>query len=553
YFNYGCHASLSELEDLVRVVAPRALFPCVLHKNIGLQTYADSNSKAVALLAHAIPNEALITHQTEEQRIDAQYGITRDFQEYHRVNGFNVLDASDKIRVVEFAVPATPRATGQKQPQQILSPRSNHLRKKLDRLRRQLRNSESLNEGAETSDSSIDEGPLSLDLNDLERKRKWWLETERGKSTTFEDTSDDWSFVESEHSLGISNRSTFDVGSISNKDTTSVVGSITKKVQGQGTEEDQYDESTLELVNSWELPLPPDCDIQSASKPSSSPEITSGYDTLSHPSLLSGDVISLEPCPVSPQKIGQQIIPIPTESVPGSKPMLTDLHSITTTSESDVLSLDPISDATTSHHSRTPLRISSHRSRTPPPKSSLCIRLGKSPTSVRHTKMTPIELSLVQRPAQNIFAQLAWSPPLKPLALKRSLTDDHSRRREQPPPRRTQSSTALMTTEVIVIESSDEEEGRTGTKENANKNRKDEMVPILHRKRRLASHPSSSSLPPLPSTSTAKTKTPTTFISGEATSVADQGHNAIAANPPPIVTMRGSQDTFWLEVPFAFE
>ncbi|KAF9300923.1 hypothetical protein BGZ74_007333 [Mortierella antarctica] len=250
YFNYGCHASLSELEGLVRVIAPKALFPCVLHKNTGLQTYADSNSRMVALLAHAMPNEALITHQTEEQRIDAQYGITRDFQEYHQVNGFNVLDASYKVRGVEFAVPATPRVTGQKQPQQILSPRSNHLRKKLDKLRRQLRSSESLEEDAETSNSSMDASPLSLDLNDLERKRKWWLEAERGKSTTFEDTGDDtWSFVESDHSLGIFNKSTFDVGSISKKGTTSVVGSITKKSQDcRGTEEDQwYDKSTLEL------------------------------------------------------------------------------------------------------------------------------------------------------------------------------------------------------------------------------------------------------------------------------------------------------------------
>lgn len=513
----------------------------------------------VALLAHAMPDEALITHQTEEQRIDAQYGITRDFQEYHQVNGFNVLDASDKVRGVEFAVPATPRATGQKQPQQILSPRSNHLRKKLDKLRRQLRSSGSLEEDAETSNSSMDEGPLSLDLNDLERKRKWWLEAERGKSTTFEDTGDDtWSFGESDHSLGIFNKSTFDVGSIFKKGTTSVVGSITKKSQDcRGTEEDQwYDKSTLELVNTLELPLPPDCDIQSPPKPSSSPDISSGCDTLSHPLLLSGDVISLEPCPVSPQKIGQQVIPIPTEPVPGSKPMLTELlHSVTSISESNVLSLDPISDATTSHHSRTPLRISSHRSRTPPPKSSPCILLGKSPTSVRHAKKTPIELSLVQRPAQNIFAQLAWSPPLKPLALKRSLTDDHPRRREQPPPRRTQSSTALVTSEVIVIESSDEEEGRRGTKANANKNRKDEMVPILHGKSRLASHPSSSSPPSLPSTSTAKTKKTTVFISDEATSMAHQGrkYNAIAPSPPPFAPTRGSQDTFWLEEPSAFE
>ncbi|KAG0330276.1 hypothetical protein BG000_011762 [Podila horticola] len=251
YLNFGCHASLSELEGLIRVVAPRALFPCVLHKNTGLQTYADSNSKVVALLAHAMPNEALITHQTEEQRIEAQYGVTRDFQEYHLVKGFNVLDASDKIKGVKFDIP-TRRTTRQMPPQQILSPRSNHLRRKLDKLKRQLRNSESLEGAAETSDSSVDEGPLSLDLNDLERKRKWWLEAERGKSTTFEDTgADTHSFTESDRSLGIPNKRTFDVDSISNKDITSVVGSMSKKSQdGQGAHENQwYDKSTLELIS----------------------------------------------------------------------------------------------------------------------------------------------------------------------------------------------------------------------------------------------------------------------------------------------------------------
>ncbi|KAF9317527.1 hypothetical protein BG003_000672 [Podila horticola] len=251
YLNFGCHASLSELEDLIRVVAPRALFPCVLHKNTGLQTYADSNSKVVALLAHAMPNEALITHQTEEQRIEAQYGVTRDFQEYRLVKGFNVLDASDKIKGVKFDIP-TRRTARQMPPQQIFSPRSNHLRRKLDKLKRQLRNSESLEGAAETSDSSVDEGPLSLDLNDLERKRKWWLEAERGKSTTFEDTgADTHSFTESDHSLGIPNKRTFDVDSISNKDIISVVGSMSKKSQdGQGAHGDQwYDKSTLELIS----------------------------------------------------------------------------------------------------------------------------------------------------------------------------------------------------------------------------------------------------------------------------------------------------------------
>ncbi|KAI9240618.1 MAG: beta-lactamase-like protein [Podila humilis] len=508
YFNYGCHASLSELEGLIRVVAPRALFPCVLHKNTGLQTYADSNSKAVALLAHAMPNKALITNLTEEQRIEARYGITGDFQEYHQVNGYNVLDASDKVRGVKFAIPvSTPRATGQKQSTPILSPRSNHLRKKLDKLKQQLRNSESLEEVQEISDSSVDEGPLSLDLNDLERKRKWWLETERGKSTTFED--DDTELVtESDHRLGISN-----------KGNTFGVDSISQMQDGLGTLEDQcFDKTTLELVDMiLPLPLP----AQGASKPSSSSDISSGYDTF-HFSSLSGDVISLEFS--VPQKRPEHIIPKPKGS--------------TRSSESDDVLSSP-----------DPLHAPSHRSRTPPPRisSQRPIILGKSPSS-RHAKMTLSELSLIERPAQNIFAQLAWSPPRKP-ALKRSLMDDSSsrRRREEQPPC-TQSCTALVTKDVIVIESSDDEDEKQETEENKNIKRRDEPLLMYGGKVHLACTPSPS---PFPSPSTAATAT-TIFISNEATSVADQA--CISVLPPPISpTLRGSQDMFWLEEPFTFE
>lgn len=473
-----------------------------------------------------MPNGALIANLTEEQRIEARYGITGDFQEYHQVNGYNVLDASDKARGDTFAIPVSTPVTEQKQPSPILSPRSNHLRKKLDKLKRQLRNSESLEEVQEMSDSSVDEGPLLLDLNDLERKRKWWLETERGKSTTIED-DDTEVLTESDHSLGI------------DKDTTFEVGSISKKQDGQGTLEDQwFDKSTLELVDTT-LPLPPQ--VQSTSKPSSSPDIGSGYDTF-HSSSLSGDVISFE-CPVS-QKRPEHIIPEPKP-----KPTrLTELASVTFSESIDVLS------------SLAPLHPPSHRSRTPPPRISSWppIILGKSPSSARHAKMTLSELSLIERPAQNVFAQLAWSPPLKPLALKRSLTNDNSsrRRREELPPRRTQSSTVLVTKNVIVIESSDEaDEERKETKEMENKKRRDEGPPLVHGgKRRLAytPSPSPSPSPPLSPSPSTTTTTTTVFISNEAAPVADQA--CVSALPPLIApTLRGSQDMFWLEEPFAFE
>lgn len=360
------------------------------------------------------------------------------------------------------------------------------------------------------SDSSVDEGPLSMDLNDLERKRKWWLETERGKSTTFED-DDTELLIDNDHHLGISN-----------KGTTFEVGSISQMQDGLGTLEDQwFDKSTLELVDmTLPLPLP----VQGTSKTSSSPDTSSGYDTF-HFSSLSGDVISLE-FPL-PQKRPEHIIPKPK---PKPTRLLTEHEASVTSSESiDVLS------------SLAPLHAPSHRSRTPPPRMSSQppIILGKSPSS-RHAKMTLSELSLIERPAQNIFAQLAWSPPQKP-HLKRSLTSDSSSRRRQEEQRpRTQSFTALGTKDVIVIESSDDEDEKQETEEKENKKRRDEFLFMHGGKGHLACTPSTT------------TTTTMICISDEVTSVADQA--CISALPPPIApTLRSSQDIFWLEEPFTFE
>ncbi|KAG0246241.1 hypothetical protein BGX31_003707 [Mortierella sp. GBA43] len=211
YINYTFHASLSELQQLVKLVSPRALFPCVLHRDATFGTFFRSNTEIVALLAKSMPDCGFSRDVEEysDRRICFADGISTDFQSFYRAKGYQVLDMDDQLlsvtpgtsnvsqKVTEAGVvdngdSSTAMSRAMEAPIEdhnlVLSPRSQYLRRKMDKLKRQLRNTASLeDEEALSEGSSLEDGPLSLDLGIIERKRKWWLEYDRGKSTTQED------------------------------------------------------------------------------------------------------------------------------------------------------------------------------------------------------------------------------------------------------------------------------------------------------------------------------------------------------------------------------
>ncbi|KAF9428274.1 hypothetical protein BGZ94_002905 [Podila epigama] len=498
YFNYGLHASLSELEELVRVIQPRALFPCVLHKDSGLQTYANANSKVVALLTHAMPDVGTIdrTAMTNSQRIEADYGIAGDFQEYYQRNGYNALDPKADTHVTGPSKPSTSdRGICD---DMVLSPRSIRLQKKIDRLKRQLRNTASL-EGKEDAtledeDSSVEDGPLSLDLNEIERKRRWWLAMDRKKDVSLEECLEDTT-TESIHG-----RSDLQGLGKTLRDNSATQDDVSK-------EEPWFDKSTLELNVSMILPestLQRPCTGQLQSDRhdpmATRALLSSSYDTISdysishteapstesescthlattkkqaswklevEPVLESDSTPQSESRPWPDHELGLQLPQAVNESdskstknyeQDGSRP-IERRRSMAIQPSLDLVSA-PDAELLLSlpERPRTPPR-------TPPPRpSDKLVSLGKSPTTVRHIDMTP--LPIVRPPENNIYAQLAWSPPFRPVGsarLKRSLTDQNEARSRSrngdtfnpPPPRRTQSVAATRNpSEVIIIDSS---------------------------------------------------------------------------------------------------
>ncbi|KAI1306460.1 hypothetical protein EDD11_004752 [Mortierella claussenii] len=184
-----------------------------------------SNREILELLAKSMPpQERPLTltveeyerRQYERRRPCLQDGISTDFQSFYQAKGYQILDRGHPVLGTasnsSFALQTTKNSSGNSgntrtvvpvtssqttfQSSPILSPRSSHLRKKMEKLKRQLRNTASLEEEEgclehceKNEESTMEEGPLSLDLEALERKRTWWLETERGPSTTLEDIS----------------------------------------------------------------------------------------------------------------------------------------------------------------------------------------------------------------------------------------------------------------------------------------------------------------------------------------------------------------------------
>ncbi|KAG0251228.1 hypothetical protein BG011_007757 [Mortierella polycephala] len=284
--------SIGKKDDLcylVKLVTPRAIFPCVLHRDSVFSTFYRSNRETIALLSNYLPDPALPTTASEENKSRQHCrndGITTDFQSFHRAKGFRVLDMNDGILGVASATSSLQSSRQQqqhqeqqrhntraiialtnedikagskssaalKQPSPMLSPRSNHLRKKMKKLMRQLRNTASLEEESglewkEEDESTLEEGPLSLDLENIERKRKWWMhDNDRGQSTTLEDhtgggETDSQSISGPPHSNGL-------VNDASCQEQQGIVSE--RKDDGECQQEDApkgwYDQSSLELV-----------------------------------------------------------------------------------------------------------------------------------------------------------------------------------------------------------------------------------------------------------------------------------------------------------------
>ncbi|KAF9972721.1 hypothetical protein BGZ73_004148 [Actinomortierella ambigua] len=213
YLNFACHSSLRELEQLVELVAPRALFPCVLHRDVGMRTFRESNLRVVALLARQVRNRTFALdveenyaperlRQWQIQQQQRRRGVLQDRRQAldpDDADGQSAHCSSRRARSSSLSKSGTESLQLAKSGP-LLSPRSRHLLKNMQNLKRQLTRAKSeetdphhksrtsLDSG---SGSSLGAGPLTLDMDELERKRLWWLQEDRGQSTTLEETSEE--------------------------------------------------------------------------------------------------------------------------------------------------------------------------------------------------------------------------------------------------------------------------------------------------------------------------------------------------------------------------
>ncbi|KAI8603830.1 hypothetical protein EDD21DRAFT_10034 [Dissophora ornata] len=493
YINYACHASLSELQQLVKLVSPRAIFPCVLHRDITFGTFFRSNREIVALLAQSMPAKSfsLDVEEYKDRRWPCLAdGISTDFQSFHHAKGgYNVLDMNDEIQGIhpanvrqgdlnagvmvvlddgddENRIPSGYEANGKTTaPIAILSPRSNHLRKKMDRLRRQLRNTASLEEeldkGGLIEDSTMDEGPLSLDLEAIERKRKWWLESERGtvmtqdeEHTTGEGTELQYSGVQSsldlQSNVGRQSggpRSLILNGLESVADEINVhKGDSGKKEEDTPTAEAWRDQSTLELgleiveesedeEERW--------DVQSTRSRTSEGYLSSSPDFIPSLTSFTENIFRDTTYPDSPESgsipnLPPLLVPVPVPTpAPLSKPVIAqmnaEIEAALTTEHIPISSIFSPPFSSLDAIQQGLLYSMPSLLRTPPlrPSGHDCkIDLGDSPSKPRldsvilpppllsalvsYTSSTVSSRKRAQEPIKSIFAQLAWSPPLQP-------------------------------------------------------------------------------------------------------------------------------------------
>ncbi|KAF9926969.1 hypothetical protein FBU30_003611, partial [Linnemannia zychae] len=509
YFHYGCHASLSELQQLVELVSPRALFPCVLHRDAITHTFFRSNQEIIALLAPYMPQQFRINLSVEEYRdrepllID---GVTTDFQSFHHVKGYHVLDMNDNVRgITSNEVRSIKRNrndvfafTTPMQDHVALSPRSRHLRRKMNKLKRQLRNTASLEE-EDGVESSIDEGPLSIDLAIVEKKRKRQLSSDKGQTTT-QETTREYSELHSRstviHSGDISSR-------IRMNSITECVNDVLREDRGQECEiKPWYDQSTMELDQVTFLD--PYNEIEAEAQIETEDDERSQIRDISIDRWvdISTDRSRVEPITPegyvtsSPDSIFGSLgfsdnSPDAISFTPKSKPIEEEdgkIKSISPSSkESAILSLfapavaaavseDDASGDTLTHCLRlllpslpkTPPRITAHNQG---------VILGESPSKMhdnqpfrrrslspsvarqyrRHQQLmsrTDMNISEIEEPRGNIFAQVVWSPPRKRGSRLRGPPTDLQNTRLVP--RGQIWETTVTPSEVIVISSSDE-------------------------------------------------------------------------------------------------
>ncbi|KAG0001468.1 hypothetical protein BGZ65_003456 [Modicella reniformis] len=238
-----------------------------------------------------------------DRRLCFADGITTDFQSFHHAKGHQVLDMNDRLIGVASDRPSVvgDGSSGALKPTTaqtkkaltkdtgiVLSPRSQHLSRKMEKLKRQLRNTTSLEEEEEErldNESSLEDGPFSLEFAAIEKKRKWWLEHDRGEETD-------------PQSSDIQSSGPYSTGPLNNEfQSASPLKSTVDKAPDQETGETKawYDLSTLDLEPQMTALAEDDHHSAQTEEPveskgylSSSPDPISGdtsYNTLSTKSL----------------------------------------------------------------------------------------------------------------------------------------------------------------------------------------------------------------------------------------------------------------------------
>ncbi|KAF9207358.1 hypothetical protein BGZ49_000604 [Haplosporangium sp. Z 27] len=402
-----------------------------------------------------------------------------------------------------------------------LSPRSKHLYKKLENLKRQLRSTASLEEegvGVE-EESILEEGPLSLDLDVIEKKRKWWLEFQRGKSTSLEENTT----REEETDLQISRILSSET--LNNLILEVEADGRAHEIPGVELQEEGYDcQEKAQILEEWhelstiELNAPPMVQVEGSSDYHS--KAGAKFDIVPATSVSNG-YLSSSPDSISNSRSIELYISGPTTN-PGSASVASmpspdpSVHSISSPAQSQYNSelkatIKDLEASLPSPETQIPsspghISIISDSSfdfsvgslsnnvisslpaipSTPPRPKDLDINLGSSPSFTRYSNPIGFGPFNIQKPEGNIFAQLAWSPPLRPTRnLSRAYTEQHNGTGQQIDQQsilvsstKRAASTLVVEEdkEVIVIESSDDDDDKTSNNYNALWGRRDNRL-----------------------------------------------------------------------------
>ncbi|KAG9065547.1 hypothetical protein KI688_001835 [Linnemannia hyalina] len=225
-----------------------------------------SNREIVTLLAPYMPQRSGVSLDVEEYRDREPLmtdGVTTDFQDFQHVKAvYQILDMNNETGgIVTPDVGSSRPRTGHYTTTGVhrasdgtpLSPRSRHLRKKMDKLKRQLRNTASLEkEEKEEEGSSLEDGPLSVDLALVEKKRKRLLSYYGGQSSMAQETTEE-EFSELHSRSGRYNSDMFRNGHRSDVSRTEEDSS--RQLGGGSASKQWYNQSTVILSRSVILNL----------------------------------------------------------------------------------------------------------------------------------------------------------------------------------------------------------------------------------------------------------------------------------------------------------